>query len=956
MIKIEKNIITISLPDKRKSAADYLPAGQFAAAIYKGEKGDKGDSIKGDKGDPGLTGKQGPIGPRGPDGKDGRGIESITQPEEGIAQINYTDGTHDTIELPRGEDGREIELGYSRTHLQWRYVGETEWKNLFPIPEMWQQGEGAGSLKVVSTLNSLIGNVTISAGSNITLNTVGNNIEISSTGGGGAVDSVNGQTGVVVLDTGDIAEVVDKNYVTDADIINLGNLSGVNTGDQDLSGLQPLDADLTAIAALNTTGYAKRTGANTWSLEATIPSSDVSGLDFIKTDGTTVLAVEIPFASGVNASSITVPFIFSPGQIWLIPQSGTSFTPFIFDSVNDVDPTLFAGGGGATFFLSNENTSIFILDMRPNAATLAAQLIVDQDNNIVELVSNLSPINIRTAGATDHYFQFHSDFDVPTFVSVGSNSPLFESEGGGFTFKSTAGGTNHTLGFGLDSADITLTSSASVIDATTLNIKVQAEAYGAGWNGSQEVPTKGSLYTKIESLLESGDNIIMADDGWIGFGAASGRILFDNQATDEINILDARFGIETNTPVSILEVSNQNATSASPVITISNETGTATLDPALSFRTGASPVQRWLVGVDDSSSDDFVFSSGTGALGSANKFIIGTTGQINIPSTNALVWGNPAGSSGFIQFVGSSLRITPSNGSPGALQIGDGSSVWTIGPGTNTSNPGVNFSVAGGDAGSSSNANGGNIIVKSGIARGNGSSSILLQTVLANQGSGTTIRNPATTITLDTGLMTFEAGAVDCQLDWKTSNELAVVRGDFLQKQDSAFIWFGAGKDVKIGYTGAIWDFDVALATTSIDFNRSLLDTDFNVHGNTVQLVHFDANGATSYIKPDSNSTTAFQFQQADGTNIVNIDSTNKRVGVNNAAPGFDLDITGLINTAGTTGNTYRWNADVAAPGTSGSPTFTAYYGGNINALGDPAIWVLVNVAGTEYKCPLYDV
>jgi hypothetical protein len=39
--------------------------------------------------------------------------------------------------------------------------------------------------------------------------------------GGGAVDSVNGQIGTVVLGTGDITETTDKNYVTDADLTTL---------------------------------------------------------------------------------------------------------------------------------------------------------------------------------------------------------------------------------------------------------------------------------------------------------------------------------------------------------------------------------------------------------------------------------------------------------------------------------------------------------------------------------------------------------------------------------------------------------------------------------------------------------------------------------------------------------------------------------------------------------------
>lgn len=55
---------------------------------------------------------------------------------------------------------------------------------------------------------------------------------VGSSTGGGAVDSVNDQTGVVVLDTGDVASVVDSRYVTDAQLNVIGNTSGTNTGDQ----------------------------------------------------------------------------------------------------------------------------------------------------------------------------------------------------------------------------------------------------------------------------------------------------------------------------------------------------------------------------------------------------------------------------------------------------------------------------------------------------------------------------------------------------------------------------------------------------------------------------------------------------------------------------------------------------------------------------------------------------
>lgn len=55
----------------------------------------------------------------------------------------------------------------------------------------------------------------------------------------------------IVLTTADVGDSSNKRYVTDAQLTIIGNTSGTNTGDQNLSGLQPLDSDLTAIAALS---------------------------------------------------------------------------------------------------------------------------------------------------------------------------------------------------------------------------------------------------------------------------------------------------------------------------------------------------------------------------------------------------------------------------------------------------------------------------------------------------------------------------------------------------------------------------------------------------------------------------------------------------------------------------------------------------------------------------------
>jgi hypothetical protein len=50
-----------------------------------------------------------------------------------------------------------------------------------------------------------------------------------------AVSSVNGNTGAVSLDTSNVPDTLNKRYVTDAHLTILGNTSGTNTGDQDLS-------------------------------------------------------------------------------------------------------------------------------------------------------------------------------------------------------------------------------------------------------------------------------------------------------------------------------------------------------------------------------------------------------------------------------------------------------------------------------------------------------------------------------------------------------------------------------------------------------------------------------------------------------------------------------------------------------------------------------------------------
>lgn len=66
---------------------------------------------------------------------------------------------------------------------------------------------------------------------------------------------------------------------------------------------------------------------------------------------------------------------------------------------------------------------------------------------------------------------------------------------------------------------------------------------------------------------------------------------------------------------------------------------------------------------------------------------------------------------------------------------------------------------------------------------------------------------------------------------------------------------------------------------------------------------------------------------------------------------------TGSVNVLGTSGNTFRWNAGTSAPTPQGviALPLSAFGAGTISqVLGTPDQWGKVNVAGTDYKVPMY--
>ena len=81
--------------------------------------------------------------------------------------------------------------------------------------------------------------------------------------------------------------------------------------------------------------------------------------------------------------------------------------------------------------------------------------------------------------------------------------------------------------------------------------------------------------------------------------------------------------------------------------------------------------------------------------------------------------------------------------------------------------------------------------------------------------------------------------------------------------------------------------------------------------GNTV----FGLSGSTPSLSfvPQSNSTTTFAFKDASANTILSVDTTNRRVGVNNANPGYSFDVNGNVNVLSTNTTTLTTGLGVGA-------------------------------------------
>lgn len=240
--------------------------------------------------------------------------------------------------------------------------------------------------------------------------------------GSGSVNTVFGRTGDIIAVSGDytsdlITEVTNKRFVTDSDLVKLSNLSGVNSGDQDLSGKADLNspslitpnigaATATTVNKVTITAPASSatlTIANTKTLtvsnDATISGTNTGDQTNITGNAGTVTTnanLSGPITSVGNTTSVNSQT--GTGSTFVMNTSPTIATPTITQpTVTLTTPTsdgTFTGPSTRSFNAGYSSTAIGDLVILDSSATWQKA-----DANSVSLYSGLMGVAMEVSGS-----------------------------------------------------------------------------------------------------------------------------------------------------------------------------------------------------------------------------------------------------------------------------------------------------------------------------------------------------------------------------------------------------------------------------------------------------------------------------------------------------------------------------------------------------------------------------
>lgn len=312
--------------------------------------------------------------------------------------------------------------------------------------------------------------------------------------------SVAGKTGAVTLVTTDITGVTSSSA-------ELNILDGVTASTAEInylvgvtSAIQTQINSKAPIASPTFTGTVTVPGSN-FTVGASLPFSDTAGTLTLQNidvlDATTEATIEAAIDTLANLTSVQGQTISLSAPL-TIPADPNADRLFFWDD-----------SAGATAWLTLGN------GLTITTTTIAVDSASETVDGIVELATNaetvtgtdtaraITPANLTARLAAPGAIGGTTPSTaVFTTLQVNTNANPDANDGAGLG-TGALGWSDLFLASGAiinwANGDTTLTHSTGLL-TSNVDIAVPDEAYGAGWNGSTEVPTKNAVYDKIESM------------------------------------------------------------------------------------------------------------------------------------------------------------------------------------------------------------------------------------------------------------------------------------------------------------------------------------------------------------------------------------------------------------------------------------------------------------------------
>jgi hypothetical protein len=327
-----------------------------------------------------------------------------------------------------------------------------------------------------------------------------------------AVVSVNGVDGVVVLDTGDISEATDANYVSDAQLVVIGNTSGTNTGDQDLSSYAP-KANPTFTGTVTGTFAGNVTGNVTGNLTGNV-TGNVTGTSGSTTGNaataTALAANPTDCAAGQYATTIA-----ANGNLTCSTPPG---------SISGLTTNYLTKASSATAIANSS-----ILD---NGSAISTSLNITAPTFIGALTGNASTATALAANGTNC-----SSGQAAQGVDASGNAESCFAPGGWSTDNSTKTTTTYKVGVGVASptkeleVDGTLSADNYISTSVDSTIYKSTSMIGLSKFGtyttSIEGVTAGTSTPVVGSAILAVDGSIYTTTGSIGVMTASPSVALD---------------------------------------------------------------------------------------------------------------------------------------------------------------------------------------------------------------------------------------------------------------------------------------------------------------------------------------------------------------------------------------------------------------------------------------------